>query len=111
MPFQYFSHEDLGEELAIAILPDDEHPGKVWLGMEGSEILYGSLEDFDHMKGIGTQFDPEYAKIMIRMIDQDVEYKMQEEKTGATLTSAKSIRCDTLYHECTEGVLINDSTA
>ena len=31
-------------------------------------------------KGVGTQFDPEFAGIMIEMIDEDVEYKMQEVK-------------------------------
>ena len=31
-------------------------------------------------KGVGTQFDPEFARIMIEMIDEDVEYKMQEVK-------------------------------
>lgn len=29
-------------------------------------------------KGLGTQFDPEYAKIMIKLLDQDKEYKMRE---------------------------------
>ncbi len=30
------------------------------------------------VKGSGTQFDPQFAECMIRMIDQDVDYKMQE---------------------------------
>jgi putative two-component system response regulator len=29
-------------------------------------------------KGIGTQFDPQYAEIMIRRIDQDTEYNMAD---------------------------------
>ncbi|MBR6395807.1 MAG: HD-GYP domain protein, partial [Lachnospiraceae bacterium] len=29
-------------------------------------------------KGIGTQFDPEYARIMLHLIDEDLEYKMRE---------------------------------
>lgn len=29
-------------------------------------------------KGIGTQFDPEFAKIMINLIDADSEYKMRQ---------------------------------
>lgn len=28
--------------------------------------------------GIGTQFDPDYAKIMLDMIDADKDYKMKE---------------------------------
>lgn len=30
------------------------------------------------VNGIGTQFDPEYAKIMIRLLDSDEEYTMKE---------------------------------
>ena len=30
------------------------------------------------LKGSGTQFDPEYAEIMARMIDEDTEYRMRE---------------------------------
>ena len=30
------------------------------------------------VKGRGTQFDPEFADIMLRMIDEDTEYKMRE---------------------------------
>ena len=29
-------------------------------------------------EGIGTQFDPVYAKIMLDMIDADKDYKMKE---------------------------------
>ena len=30
------------------------------------------------VKGMGTQFDPQFAKIMIHLIDLDTEYRMQE---------------------------------
>ncbi|MBQ7679336.1 MAG: hypothetical protein IJT34_05755, partial [Butyrivibrio sp.] len=29
--------------------------------------------------GMGTQFDPKFARIMLEMIDEDPEYKMKEE--------------------------------
>ena len=29
-------------------------------------------------KGKGTQFDPKFAKIMLHMIDEDMEYQMRE---------------------------------
>ena len=29
-------------------------------------------------KGIGTQFDPDFARIMLAMIDQDKDFKMRE---------------------------------
>ena len=30
--------------------------------------------------GMGTQFDPEYAKVMLQMIDEDTDYQMREIK-------------------------------
>ncbi len=62
------------------------------------------------VKGIGTQFDPEFAKIMIHMIDLDQEYRMKESQTGANLTTDNSIRCDSLYHDCTKGIAIKERT-
>ncbi|HAG70493.1 MAG TPA: histidine kinase [Lachnospiraceae bacterium] len=61
------------------------------------------------VKGIGTQFDPEFARIMIHMIDLDVEYRMRESMTGAGLSSENSLRCASLYNECTSGIIIRDS--
>ena len=29
-------------------------------------------------KGIGTQFDPQFAKIMIEIIDEDIDYGLHE---------------------------------
>lgn len=58
------------------------------------------------VKGIGTQFDPEFAKAMLHMIDVDTEYRMQEIISGARSTSTTSLRCDSIYHNCSEGILI-----
>ena len=58
------------------------------------------------VKGMGKQFDPEFAKIMIHMIDLDIEYHMKESVSGANLQSAKGLRCESIYHECTEGIAI-----
>lgn len=33
------------------------------------------------LKGMGTQFDPQYAKIMIHLLDKDEEYKMKEKQS------------------------------
>ena len=61
------------------------------------------------VKGIGTQFDPEYAKIMINMIDQDVDYKMQEGQQDGDEKGSQNIRCDSMYNECTKGVTVNNT--
>lgn len=58
------------------------------------------------VKGMGTQFDPEFAKAMVHMIDLDTEYHMQERISGDDISTKGDLRCDTLYHDCTAGFLI-----
>ena len=60
------------------------------------------------VKGIGTQFDPKFAKIMIHLIDLDTEFKMQESISGTKVTAATSLRCESIYHDCSEGIGITD---
>ena len=63
------------------------------------------------VKGIGTQFDPDFARIMIHMIDLDTEYRMRETKSGENLSPTTNLRCDSIYHDCTEGVAITQKPA
>ena len=63
------------------------------------------------VKGTGTQFDPEFDKIMIHMIDLDTEYRMQETEAGENLPPTTSLRCDSIYHDCTEGVAVTRKSA
>lgn len=57
------------------------------------------------VKGIGTQFDPYYAKIMIHMVDLDLEYSMREREAGTNDSSiASHLDCEKIYHECTTGI-------
>lgn len=56
------------------------------------------------VKGIGTQFDPEFAKAMIQLLDHDVEYRMRESESGEGLIPAGGLRCRVLYDECTGGI-------
>ena len=58
------------------------------------------------VKGIGTQFDPEYAKIMIHLIDLDIEYQMREMIKGVDDVTAPEIHCERIYDECTLGIWI-----
>ena len=58
------------------------------------------------VKGSGTQFDPEFAKAMLHMIDIDTEYRMQEKSSAAALTPTTSLRCESLYHDCSEGIAV-----
>ncbi|MCR5773511.1 MAG: HD-GYP domain-containing protein, partial [Lachnospiraceae bacterium] len=58
------------------------------------------------VKGIGTQFDPEYAKVMLKLIDRDTDYNMQEKENGVDIPS-DILRCKSIYNDCSDGILID----
>ena len=58
------------------------------------------------VKGMGTQFDPDYAVIMLHLIDLDTEYHMQEVESGAHLSPETVLDCKSIYHDCSEGIAI-----
>ena len=60
------------------------------------------------VKGMGTQFDPQYAKIMLHLIDLDTEYHMRERETGPDDAFSTRLHCERIYHDCTVGIPIND---
>ncbi|MBR0399564.1 MAG: HD-GYP domain-containing protein [Mogibacterium sp.] len=60
------------------------------------------------VKGMGTQFDPEFAKIMLHEIDLDTEYWMQERTDETPDTFSSRIRCGEFRDEYTEGLHITD---
>jgi HD superfamily phosphodiesterase len=58
------------------------------------DIMPQSLVREEILKGIGTQFDPVYSRIMIEMIDKDTEYLMREKdnpQTTETLSAASGL--------------------
>ena len=60
------------------------------------------------VKGMGTQFDPQYAKILIHMIDLDIEYTMREHEALDNSFLETRIHCDSIYNECTGGILLSE---
>ena len=60
------------------------------------------------VKGIGTQFDPIFAKAMIHLIDLDTEYHMQELENGTDPSFSTSLICDTPGHACSSSILMNN---
>ena len=60
------------------------------------------------VKGMGTQFDPQYAKIMLHLIDLDLEYSMREREVGTDDTSVTRIHCESVYHDCSTGIPVTD---
>lgn len=59
------------------------------------------------VKGIGTQFDPEYARLMLHLIDLDTEYTMKERIESPELSGNDNILCAVYKEKYTEGILIN----
>ena len=60
------------------------------------------------VKGMGTQFDPQYAKIMLHLIDMDTEYSMKEHKGDSDDVLKTKLICDHVYDESTIGLLLSD---
>ena len=60
------------------------------------------------VKGAGSQFDPKYAKIMLHMIDQDIDYMMQERKEDTDDTFITRINCNKIYYNCSLGIPVTD---
>lgn len=68
------------------------------------------------VKGMGTQFDPQFARIMLHYIDLDYEYNMHQQLKGMNADlveglNAKletSVRCDELFHGRSTGIRIID---
>ncbi len=59
-------------------------------------------------KGIGTQFDPQFARLMLNLIDTDTSYILQE---GDQLTNqgvTTRLNCKDLYGEYTEGTKLDN---
>ena len=59
------------------------------------------------VKGSGIQFDPEYARIMIHLIDLDIEYNMKERISGENIAKVDSLRCKSIYHDSSDGIVIS----
>ena len=56
------------------------------------------------VKGMGTQFDPEYAKIMLHLIDMDLEYKMKENAEVKELAGRSELKCDEFRSDFSSGI-------
>ena len=71
------SGEDIPEEariIAVADSYDAMTSHRSYREPLPQGVVYDEIE-----KGIGTQFDPRFARIMLDMIDEDTEYRMKEE--------------------------------
>ena len=58
------------------------------------------------VKGTGTQFDPEYARLMLHLIDVDTEYEMSEREEVKALEGKNELIIDEYRSTVSEGILI-----
>ncbi len=62
------------------------------------------------VKGLGTQFDPEFAKVMLRLIDRDIGYEMKERREIKELSGRTHLNCRELRTNVSEGIVITSNT-
>ncbi len=62
----------------------------------------------EFVKGSGTQFDPEYARIMIHLIDIDTEYEMKERSNITELSGKEQLAVDEYRSVVSQGIQITD---
>ncbi|MBP5358816.1 MAG: HD domain-containing protein [Treponema sp.] len=58
------------------------------------------------VKGMDTQFDPKYAKLMLQLIDHDSDYHMKEHDELKELAGKNELDCRVLKETASEGIQI-----
>ncbi|MCR5251623.1 MAG: HD-GYP domain-containing protein [Lachnospiraceae bacterium] len=58
------------------------------------------------VKGTGTQFDPEYARLMLHLIDEDLEYEMSENVENTDLNGQSELVIGEYRSWTSDGILI-----
>ena len=56
------------------------------------------------VKGIGTQFDPLYARLMVHLLDEDTEYEMREREEVRELAGKNELVIEAHRSEISEGI-------
>ena len=60
------------------------------------------------IKGAGTQFDPEIARIMRHLIDMDTDYTMRERTAVEELSGNHELRCREFRSEISDGISVTN---
>ncbi len=61
------------------------------------------------VKGMGTQFDPAFAKIMLHLIDIDTEYEMKEREEVKELSGKRELHFEEYRSASSEGILLTNT--
>ena len=59
------------------------------------------------VKGIGLQFDPKFARMMVHLIDMDIEYKMAEGNKKSMLSGDEGLLIHKYRSEVSDGILLD----
>ncbi len=59
------------------------------------------------VKGMGTQFDPTFARIMLHLIDMDIEYDMKEKEEVRELAGRSDLIVGEYRSEVSDGILLS----
>jgi len=59
------------------------------------------------IKGMGSQFDPQFAKIMLHLIDTDPDYMLKEHDDVSDISGKQSLHCDDYRSAKSEGIILS----
>ena len=62
----------------------------------------------EFVKGLGTQFDPNYGRIMLHLIDLDSEYMMRESEDASEGEAIGTLLCGPYRTTRSDGILLNN---
>ena len=61
----------------------------------------------EFVKGSGIQFDPDFSKIMLHLIDMDSEYEMKEKADVREFSGKNVLECKKFRDTISEGIVVN----
>ena len=61
------------------------------------------------VKGMGSQFDPDFAKIMLHFIDIDTEYRLKEHEKTTDISGKSVLHCGEFRSEKSEGIVLTQN--
>lgn len=73
------------------------------------DIIPQQLIREEIVKGAGTQFDPDIAKVMQHLIDLDGEYQMREKRAMSELAGKSGLHCVEYRSEISDGINVSSN--
>ncbi|MCR5596056.1 MAG: HD-GYP domain-containing protein [Lachnospiraceae bacterium] len=97
-------------EIARIIAVADAYDGMTCKGRYRNYMSQTKVRE-EIVKGIETQFDPKFARIMLSMIDRDVNYEMKEsENEVSAIAGGSELDCDSFGSSVSEAFRLTPQT-